>query len=389
MSPPEPHAAPEPVGFPTDLPALTSIRFLLAAGVAFFHYHLLWTVQDTAATQLIERARLGVDVFFILSGFILTHVYQRQFAEGRYHHGRFLLARIARIYPMHLAALALFLVMVLAGRSFAPGFDAAVYPWSDLGRALALVQAWSLDPRPNAWNGPSWSLSAEWFAYLVYPAFAWLGWKLQRRPWLLLTLAGALFAGLDLAYAAAYGRVLPRAEEALGVLRIIPTFLYGVALYRLGERVQLSRRGALLFATGAAAGVLALLHIGADDRLIVAAAGPLVLSLAMLARPRAEGVLSSRTFVLLGEASYALYLLHLPLLIGWRYGAALLTGRSSTTPLPLPEVLGLFAITVAAAIVAHLLWERPARRWIKRWSARTQRKPAPGVEVAPRGSPPG
>lgn len=47
------------------------------------------------------------------------------------------------------------------------------------------------------WNGPSWSLSAEWFAYLTFPAFAWAGLKLRRRPILLLALTALIFLALD------------------------------------------------------------------------------------------------------------------------------------------------------------------------------------------------
>ena len=55
-----------PAAFPADLPALTSFRALLALGVALFHYHLLWAWTDAEVTGLFERARLGLDAFFIL-----------------------------------------------------------------------------------------------------------------------------------------------------------------------------------------------------------------------------------------------------------------------------------------------------------------------------------
>lgn len=356
----------EGVGFPADLPALTGVRFLLAAGVAFFHYHLVWDVPDMAYTSLVERARLGLDVFFILSGFILAHVYLRQVGEGRYSHRRFLMARIARIYPMHLAALALFVAMVLVGMVLGAEVDRSALPWSDLWRAAAMVQAWSPDPRANQWNGPSWSLSAEWFAYLAFPAFAWLGMRLQRRPLLLLAVAAALFVSLDALYVAAYGRILPRAEEGLGILRIVPEFLFGVGLYRFGERLRPGRLGAVGFAAASGAVFIALMHVGADDRLIVAAAGPLVLSLALLSKAGADAALGRPWLLLAGEASYALYLLHMPILIAWRQAAQLLTDRPSAAPMALAEVLAVFALTLLAAIAAHLLWERPAREWIRR-----------------------
>lgn len=67
-------AGPTRVPFPDVLDPLTGVRFFLALGVVLFHFQLYWTLPAESA-GLLNRARLGVDVFFILSGFILTHVY--------------------------------------------------------------------------------------------------------------------------------------------------------------------------------------------------------------------------------------------------------------------------------------------------------------------------
>ncbi|MDN8693994.1 hypothetical protein Q0M89_14595, partial [Staphylococcus aureus] len=80
------------------------------------------------------------------------------------------------------------------------------------------------------WNGPAWSLSAEWFAYLAFPAYAALALRLRARPWVLIALAMLFFVALDAFYRAWFGRMLPRAEDSLGILRIIPEFLYGIGL---------------------------------------------------------------------------------------------------------------------------------------------------------------
>lgn len=64
-------AGPRRVPFPDVLDPLTGVRFFLALGVVLFHFQLYWTLPAESA-GLLNRARLGVDVFFILSGFILT-----------------------------------------------------------------------------------------------------------------------------------------------------------------------------------------------------------------------------------------------------------------------------------------------------------------------------
>lgn len=359
--------------FPSQLPALTALRLLLALGVALFHYHLVWSWNDISWTSGIERARLGLDVFFILSGFVLTHVYQRQVDEGRYNHGRFLLARLARIYPMHLAALAVFVGIVVVGSLVGSGPPQAVLPWSDLPQAVLMIQAWSADPRPVHWNGPSWSLSAEWFAYLIYPCFAWVGLKLARRPMLLIALAVALFVAADALYLHLYSRILPRAEEGLGVLRIVPEFLLGVGLYRLGQRVSPGRWATIGFAAVSGAVVLALMHLAADDRLIVLAAGPLVLALALLSKSQAAPEeVWPRWLLIGGEASFAFYLLHMPVLIGWRGAAAVFLGRPTGQAMAMWEVGSALLLTALLALAAHYLWERPARDWLRERISRGQ-----------------
>jgi len=68
-----------------------------------------------ASTGIFNRAGLGVDAFFILSGFVLTHAYRQALEDGQLNYRRFLAARFARVYPAHIAVLGFVLVMVGAG----------------------------------------------------------------------------------------------------------------------------------------------------------------------------------------------------------------------------------------------------------------------------------
>lgn len=287
--------------FPTYLPVLTSVRFLLALGVVFFHYQLQWKWDTMADTGLFDRARLGVDVFFILSGFVLTHAYRDALATGTLDYRRFIVARFARIYPAHVAVLALILVMVVVARLIGAEFDEELYNPFGLLATLLLIHAWFPNTFVAEWNGPSWSLSAEWFAYLLFPVFAWIGLRLGSRPSVLLVMAGLLFVALDLFYQAVFGDVVVHAENNMGILRIIPAFLYGVALYRLGEHMNLSRGAAIVAAMLSTGTMLLLMHFHADDRLIVLVAGPLVLSLALLSKASADQYVARRWMVVAGK----------------------------------------------------------------------------------------
>lgn len=383
-----PREQPAPAPFPSDLPALTSVRFFLALGVVIFHYQLQWPWDSTNDTGLLDRLRLGVDAFFILSGFVLTHAYREALETRRFNYGRFLVARFARVYPAHIAILGFVGIMVAGALLVGATFDRTLYNPLGLLTTLLLVHAWFPELIKAEWNGPSWSLSAEWFAYLGFPAFAWLGLKLRNRPGVLLVIAGAVFLALDLLYQAVFGKVVVHAEANMGVLRIVPEFLYGVALYRLGQRIDLRWPYVVAAAWASALVLLTLMHLRADDRLVVVMAGPLILALALLSKADAAGPLASRPILLGGEASYALYLVHFPVLIAWKGVVSALSDRDSGYVLAWWEVGVLLAASIAAAVALHLLFEGPARTWIRRQGDRIWPDAAYKAKMSPGSQPP-
>ncbi|MCG9915162.1 MAG: acyltransferase [Phenylobacterium sp.] len=354
------------VPFPDVLDPLTGVRFFLALGVVLFHYQLQWTLPDEAV-GLLDRARLGVDVFFILSGFILTHVYLQ--GDGVPDYRRFLAARFARIYPAHLFILLGMLGLVLLAPLFGVGLEPGRFNPADFAGTLLLVQAWFPRETMVLWNGPAWSLSAEWFAYLAFPAYAALALRLRARPWVIIALAAILFVALDAFYRAQFGRVLPRAEDSMGILRIVPEFLYGIGLYYLGQRWTPSPRVSVMGALATTAALLTLMQLGADDRIIVAAAGPFVLSLALLAKARVRTCLSHPVALFAGEASFALYLVHIPILMVWRNAAQAFFGWPGDYRMGMAELAAMLVLTLAAAAAIHVFVERPGRRLLRAWMA--------------------
>ncbi|WP_066625614.1 acyltransferase family protein [Brevundimonas vesicularis] len=267
-------------GFPERLPALTSVRFLFALGVVLFHYQLNIVQPGDAGLALIERARLAVDFFFILSGFVLAHVYGAAVRSGTYDHGRFLIARLARIYPAHIAMLAFMAVLAIAAVFLNQTFDAESYSMVGFLQAVLLIHAWFPATTPNEWNGPSWSLSAEWAAYLAFPVFAWIGLRRGRNPWAVIALAVGLFVGIDALYRARYDEILTHAELVLGVLRIVPEFLFGIGLYQLGSRLRPSPVVARWAAIGATTTLVLMMGFSADERLTVFVSDLFILTLA-------------------------------------------------------------------------------------------------------------
>jgi peptidoglycan/LPS O-acetylase OafA/YrhL len=325
---------------------------------------------------VIERSRLAVDIFFILSGFVLTHVYARQRSDGLYSHGRFLMARLARIYPAHLAMLLLMLGLVGGAMAVGDRFGETGYRVGGFLSAATMTHAWFPVALSNEWNGPSWSLSAEWAAYLAFPLFAAMGWRLRARPWITILAAVAIGLGLNALYLAMYGKILTQAENQMGVLRIIPTFLLGVGLYHLGARLTPTRAQARWASLVSGAALLASMQVQADELLIVGVSAALVLSLALLSKGGDEGVLAHPLMREAGEASYALYLVHFPLLIIWKNTFGLIGGVGSNYPLPLWQAAILLPIMIGGALVLHRYWERPARAWINQTLTRRLSRPS-------------
>ena len=87
---------------PVNLPQLTSFRFFAAAWVVLFGFVPLLRPEATFGAQpaILAKGYLGVELFFTLSGFILSHVYAEAWGAGRFRYSAFLWARLARIYPL-------------------------------------------------------------------------------------------------------------------------------------------------------------------------------------------------------------------------------------------------------------------------------------------------
>ncbi|HVY58490.1 MAG TPA: acyltransferase, partial [Xanthobacteraceae bacterium] len=158
------------------LPSLTSLRGLAALWVVLFHYEtqVFPNLHSEHYTQLIHRGYLAVDLFFLLSGFVLTHVYRETFSKhvGAESYRNFISARVARLYPAHLAVLLLFVTTSLALHLSSPSSTSAMPldgPRSLVALVANLAMVQGLDASALSWNYPEWSISLEFIAYLGFP----------------------------------------------------------------------------------------------------------------------------------------------------------------------------------------------------------------------------
>ncbi|MBL8543826.1 MAG: acyltransferase [Hyphomonadaceae bacterium] len=375
------------LAYPQDIKPLTSLRFIAAFWVLLYHFkdHL---GLELGRFGLVADGYLGVDLFFTLSGFILTHVYLTSLDAGRFGYGGFLKNRIARVYPMHLAALAAMLVLFAGAALLGVGeSNPDAFRLSDLPAHLLMIHAWGATPSVG-WNFPSWSISAEWAAYLAFPLIAALVLKAQR--W-----SGAFVVGTLALCAASFwalsnlhdlmpwvGRDFSQMTAQIGALRIMPSFLLGVALYAFGRNHAAPKSWAWPIVAVSAGWIATVTALGLWEGLVWFGLAGLLYGLAETARHNIDAPLSGRAFVFLGASSYALYMIHLPIDIVW-FHALERVGITETSDLTLRigAVIGVFVVCIAASAIAYLCIEEPARKWVRRleWP---KRAPAPQPSAA-------
>ncbi|GLS01268.1 acyltransferase [Brevundimonas denitrificans] len=352
-----------PVPTPPDLRALTTLRFLAALWVVLY---TAWPHLDVSWVPVaVTKGYLGVETFFVLSGFILSHVYLEAAGEKRFSYGGFLWARLARVYPLHLVTLFGMIGLGVAATVAGLSIDASLTDWRALPAHLTLTHAWGL-ATSSAFNHPSWSISAEWAAYLSFPAFAFVAWRLRERPVLATALAAAFALGLYAAFEPLAGYSLTEATFRWGALRIVPCFALGCALYLVHRRGGVPFAGPLALVSGLA--VLVSASLGLWDAVTVLAAGGLILGLGSLDNARA-GVLGSKVGVYLGEISYSIYMVCAPVLLLTTNVAARLTGADDKRFHIIVWLALVAAIPVAAMITYHLV-ERPARKALRGFADR-------------------
>jgi peptidoglycan/LPS O-acetylase OafA/YrhL len=322
-----------------------------------------------ALETFLSHGYLAVGLFFLLSGFILAYTYDGNI-DGHANRVRFWEARFARIYPVYL--LSLVMAFAFAGE-LAFGTRAAV---------VAMVQAWNpFNPdMAGAWNYPAWTLSAEAFFYICFP-FA-LPWLSRRSSRALYWLTAALLAVCVLGHTPLKGLGDWKNHAGFFVHYVplpalrIPEFLVGVVMglqfLRAGRTESRPARPLVVYA--AVLGTIASLSLPIGDwvSLVIVPFSVLVYELACGGTLLTE-FFSTRVMVLLGGASYSVYLLRYPVTMWMRAVVEKLPPAFVRVgELLTPLVLVLFSIAV------FRYWEEPARKMLRNWFTK---QPLPSVRL--------
>ncbi|MDB5947118.1 MAG: hypothetical protein JWQ33_2144 [Ramlibacter sp.] len=369
-----------------NIDSLTGFRFV-AAMMVFFSHYAIPGVTGTAL-RVTESGYAGVTLFFVLSGFVIAYNYLERFEEGMTGQtvGAYFAARLARLYPLYICFIAF--GWLVKGSS--------TIPWAH----ILAVQTWSPDAEfATSINGPAWSIGVEVFLYLAFPlllpVLIWLrALSSLRRLSVATALVSVAMLCAALYFALSGQNALPYQDPTSGHRWLYRTpatrlgdFLLGIfgAVYVMRfaktDRATIRRWG---FVTLCAALLLLLLlatrkNYRSAFSWDVAYALPGILLIVGLAINRGtlfSRALASPALVLLGEASYAFYLVHVP-------ARPLRAGTEGGLPFELALYVMFLGLVIALSIGLHIAVEKPARRWVRAWLTPRPRTPAAVQERGP------
>jgi peptidoglycan/LPS O-acetylase OafA/YrhL len=415
----------ESAGRHPDVPALTGLRFLAAFAVLVAH-GVTATVGnneppqgDGAAFWLVTASGFGMTLFFVLSGFVIHYNYARLVSDGGLRGiGAFLWARFARLYPLFLLMM---LVYVLVSQRHVAYWTGHPEQINSIVQALPYfllsIQSWiykvigggSLIDAIRGGSPPTWSISTEWFFYFAYPCVAWLVLRARAVP--VIVLVAVLWCGLwtglatslydripqiDAWAVARFGAVAGQSDPNdafvhwllyLSPYLRIGEFILGVIAAQLyvalrGRKITPGENavGGLVF-LAAAASVLVFQYLACapDVPLTIfhkmnanfALAPPVALLIFCAARYQnvASRLLTSRPAIALGEASYSIYLVHSMVFIS---AVKLNAGAIHGVAYNVTKLILLMAIVVAVSLLLYAYYEAPMRRWLRQ---RERRQP--------------
>ena len=394
--------------------ALDSVRGVSACMIVVLHahYYLRWSFEDAL---FLQGFGYFVDFFFVLSGFVIAYAYENRLTDTD-SLVSFMLRRFGRLYPLHIATLFALLAMrlVLAlypfdmATYFSAVFDNDVYTASSLVSYLFLLQSMGVLDHLT-WNQPSWSISVEFYTYLVFAGL----WVLMLRTPKSARWMNVFYATLLVVCPLILLFVAPNGMDSIAdfaFVRCLLGFAIGVLTWRVYERLKNWRAGSL---PGGAASLLELVLTAALLFLIFQPGGtrwlvvaPYLLGGLVLVFAHEDGVVSRvlkfKPLLGLGAISYSIYMVHdvvttyqrrLAFALEDHFGFNLTTiaPESGLRVVGGPEWTGDFVIAANGAVVVGLsvltyrLIEQPGRSWgarlSNRWRAR--RQGAVAVETPP------
>lgn len=366
--------------------ALTGVRIVAAMWVVLFHvrgniaHEFPWLAELVG--PVLAHGELGVDLFFALSGYVLALNYGERMGLrlDRKATVKFWWARLARVWPAYAFMLVFTAVWhgVLIARQSDDPVDVREYSVVSFLRQLTLVVQWT-EPgfERLTWNGAAWSVSAEAFAYLLFPVIVLLIFRINRS---LSTRSMVVMAAVILFPVVFFSYVLGLYGAWMWLLRILCAFMAGCLMFYIVRRIPDTARNRLrashviVLSTAAIVGGCYFMastqrshYIGLLIPILVVMVGALGMGDRHVAK-----LLGSRALVVGGMASYSIYLVHMPVIeIFWKvqmtfpetFGAGTAGAKA-----------GFILIPVVVSVLGYCLWrffEEPARRKMRLMSTQS------------------
>jgi len=346
------------------LPQLTFTRFIAAFFIVVFHFgRNVSPFNQPMLADWIGLAPAGVSYFFLLSGFILTLVYNKGEKE-LINKKKYFIARFFRIYPLYILALIILITFLLLTKQ--------IIDLRALFLQIILLQAWF----PNfsvALNIPSWSLSVEMFFYVIFP-FLLIGLRKIKKDWLLIII-GLLFwfISFSLYYyglnnspinTSSYFHHLFNYNPLLHLNSFILGIISGLIFKRFKKPLSVSKSLILILAPLVIIFILVISHHPIlhyyNNGLLAPLFAVFLIGLAS-DKTWLTKLLSSRPLVLLGEISYGIYILQIPINAWWSaFFNRYLAGY------PNFNFLGFFILLILISWLSFKFIEQPIRRCAKK-----------------------
>ena len=352
------------------LPAITGLRAFTATNIVFFHF---WNPKWFGPlSPLMDNGYVGVNFFFLLSGFILAYNYAERQATGQFSSVQFWRTRVSRLYPVYLLGLLIsipILEIEWRVRTHANFF---------LGISLTAIMQQGWSPKlATFWNTPAWTLACEVTFYMLFPLLLAIKWPRTVRNLLLVLLVLWLASMvLPLIY------MWLRPDGAAPITRMsnsywlravkltplphLPTFMFGIALSHFNDRMKFSNRTRFWLALAGVAALLTVLMQGSKMPYLLMHNGLIspifaVTLLGLAGRHPITRALGLPLLVAIGEASYCLYIMHFNL---WRW--LHVSGILVKLHLIRFDPWVSYFILEITAFIAYRLIERPSRNWLQR-----------------------
>lgn len=288
--------------------SLEALRGIAASLVVLYHLSAAGYFYNF---PLVRHGEIAVPLFFVLSGFVITHASQNRLNDGAGFRS-YMIRRFGRVYPLHFICLALVFALEIAKAVMMKGGATAGDPaftgptsYPALAANLFLIQA-VLPFKEPTWNGPSWSISTEFYTYIIFGVLM----VTARSRQVLASIVILLVSGVCLTVAQQNHL---HVTEGSGLAMCVFGFFAGSLTYRLRAQVRFGRWASVAELIAAAA-MVSVFWVGPESRLLQLIIFPACILVFSFDAGIVSRGLMSRIPMLLGTLSFSMYLLHFPIL---------------------------------------------------------------------------